>query len=113
MTWYGLGTFLGGIGALLVGVATFVRSRLAPGDPVRLEVRAYKAEVRSLRRELALADANLEDARRDLRKSREQEYSLKEALSEARTVIAALRKLVPGGDWWEKLGIDLSDKADN
>lgn len=107
-----LGAIIGGLGALLGGLAAVLRAQLKPGDPIRLEVRALKAEVRSLRRELALSDALLEDARRDLRISREREYKLQDQLSDQRTINIGLRKLLPGGEWLEKLGVKLADPDD-
>lgn len=104
-----IAALVGGIGTLLLGLAAIFRARAKPGDPVRLEVRAMRAEVRSLRRELALSDALLEEARRDLREARTESYRLKDQLSTLQTLVTALRKLVPGGEWLDRLGAAIDD----
>lgn len=92
-----------GLGTFLLGLAAILRSRIKPGDPVRLDIRAQRAEVRALRRELALSESLLEDARRDLREARVVIARMTEEASEAKTLIIALRQLVPGGDWLSRL----------
>lgn len=95
---------LAGAGTFLTGVAAVIKARLRPGDATQRKVRELGAEIRALRREVALSEENLTQARNDLRTCRTECWAARDELSEARTEVEALRKLLPDGEWWRRLG---------
>jgi len=92
----GLGALIGGCGTGVGGIAAYFRARVV-----------FHRESAQLRREV---DAQINAERLALQRALEEcEKSCREKgdrISALETDLVTLRKLLPGGEWYRKLGLD-------